>query len=106
MQIVPLKAAANYTFQTNLNNQAVQINIYTKSTGLFMDVLVNNAFVVAGVICQDRNRIVRSAYLGFSGDLAFVNQQGTDDPVYTGLGSRYLLYYFDVSDLAAMGYSG
>jgi len=106
MQVVPLKATENYSFQTNLSGQAVQINIYTKSTGLFMDVLVNNSPVVAGVICQDRNRIVRSAYLGFIGDLAFVDQQGTSDPIWSGLGTRYLLMYLESADLAAMGFAG
>jgi len=106
MQIVPVQATENQSFQVNLNGQATQLNIYAKSTGLFMDVLVNNALIVSSVICEDHNRIVRDNYLGFVGDLCFIDQHGTNDPEYTGIGSRYLLYYLDSADLAAMGYSG
>ncbi len=106
MQIVPIQAAENQNVQTNLNGQAVQLNIYQKSTGLFMDVLVSNLPVVYGIICEDRNRIIRSPYLGFAGDLTFVDQQGASDPVYSGLGTRYLLYYLEANDLAVMGFSG
>lgn len=50
--------------------------------------------IITGVICQDRNRIVRNGYLGFVGDLAFVDTQGTSDPEIATLGSRYLLTYW------------
>jgi hypothetical protein len=36
---------------------------------------------------------VRDLYLGFSGDLFFADTQGTNDPYYTDLGTRYLLVY-------------
>ena len=54
---------------------------------------------MAGVICQDRNRLVRSAYLGFAGDLMFEDLRGTDDPTADGLGSRFQLVYLDASEL-------
>lgn len=91
--VIPLKPLPNQALSVVLNNQACQINVYQKRYGLFLDLLVNNAVIVAGVICQNYNRIVRSAYLGFSGDLCFFDNQGTSDPVYTGLGSRFSLIY-------------
>ena len=51
--------------------------------------------------CEDRNRIVRDLYLGFVGDLCFMDTQGTTDPVSPGLGLRYVLVYLDAFDLAA-----
>lgn len=99
MQVVPVSDVYNQALNATLGGQSVTINIYQKSTGLFMDVLINNAVVIAGVICQDRNRIVRDAYLGFIGDLIWVDQQGTGDPSSPGLGSRYLLYYLEAADL-------
>jgi hypothetical protein len=33
--------------------------------------------IVQGVVCQRWNRIVRSGYLGFVGDLAFWDTQGS-----------------------------
>jgi hypothetical protein len=101
MLIVPVQAVPNQTLSVLLANQVCQITLRTRFYGLFMDVSVNDKPVVHGVICLNWNRIVRSAYLGFVGDLAFWDTQGSDDPAYTGLGSRYLLYYLEKSDLAA-----
>ena len=64
-----------------------------------MDVYIGNTLIIAGVICQNENRIVRSLYLGFSGDFAWYDTQGSTDPIYTGLGSRYLLLYLYPNEL-------
>jgi hypothetical protein len=42
---------------------------------------------------------VRSAYLGFVGDLCFFDTQGTEDPTSPGLGTRYLFVYLEAADL-------
>jgi len=98
MQYVPLQAEAAQSVQTSLGGQACTINLTQRSTGLFMDLYVGTNPIVLGVICQDRNRIVRDAYLGFIGDIAFVDTQGTTDPYYTGLGAQYALAYLDSFD--------
>jgi hypothetical protein len=99
MLIVPVQAVPNQTLSVLLANQLCQITLRTRWFGLFMDVSVNDAPIVQGVICQNWNRIVRDAYLGFVGDFAFWDTQGKSDPTYTGLGSRHLLYYLEKSDL-------
>ncbi len=100
MQIVPVQTLPSQQVQSQLGGQPCQINVYQQTFGLYADVYVNGQLVIGGVICQDRNRIVRSLYLGFAGDFAFVDTQGTSDPVYTGLGSRFLLAYFTAGELA------
>lgn len=99
MQPVTIQAEPNQTFAALLGNQSCQINLTTRRTGLFIDLFVGNDPVIQGVICQDRNTLVKYAYLGFVGDLVFQDTQGTSDPEYTGLGSRYLLQYLEASDL-------
>jgi hypothetical protein len=101
MLIVPVQPVPNQTLSILLANQLCQITLKTRWFGLFVDVSVNDAPIVQGVICQNWNRIVRSAYLGFVGDFAFWDTQGKSDPSYSGLGSRYLLYYLEKSDLPA-----
>jgi hypothetical protein len=103
MQIVPLNAVASQQLQVTLGGQACQLNLYEKSTGLFMDVLVSGSLIIGGVICLNRTVIVRDAYLGFIGDFAFVDTQGADFPVFTGLGTRFLLCYLTPVDLATNG---
>jgi len=99
MQTVPIQTLPSQQVQIQLDGQPCQLNIYQQTFGLYMDVYVNGTLIIGGVICQNLNRIVRSLYLGFSGDFAFVDTQGSTDPVYTGLGSRYLLEYFDADEL-------
>nr|WP_255701747.1 hypothetical protein [Bordetella sp. LUAb4] len=78
-----------------LGRQNCQINVYQKSTGLFLDLAVYNKVIVRTVRCLDRLRIVRTAYQGFSGDLAFADLHGYDDPTYSGLGDRFQLLYLE-----------
>ena len=100
MQVVPVQAQASQIVNAQLSGQNCQLRIYQKSTGMFMDIYVGTSLIIGGVICQNLNRIVRDAYLGFVGDLAFADTQGTDDPTYAGLGTRFLLIYYAPGDLA------
>jgi hypothetical protein len=102
--IVPLQPVASQSLNTVLNNQNVQLNVYQKLYGLFMDVYLNDVLVIAGVLCENLNLIVRSAYLGFSGDFIFMDNQAAipqagEDPSYTGLGSQFFLLYLFPADL-------
>lgn len=99
MLLIPVKPLANQTLQVQLSNQAVTLNIYQLAYGLFIDVFIGDNLIIGGVICENLNRIVRSAYLGFLGDLIFYDVEETSDPIYTGLGSRFQLLYLEPSDL-------
>lgn len=101
MLIVPLQAIPNQTVTVTLNNQVTQLNIYQTYGGLFIDVYLENTLVIGGVIAENQNRIIRSAYLGYSGDFAFIDTQGSNDPDYTGLGTRFFLTYLTEDELAA-----
>lgn len=104
-QIVPTQPIQNQTLFAQLGGQACEIALQQMAFGLFMTVSVGNEVIIAGVICLNATLIVRSAYLGFSGDLEFVDTQSlTDpqDPVYTGLGSRFQLLYLSASEVAAL----
>lgn len=109
MQIVPLQAVPSQKILTTLADQVVEIDVYQRRYGMFMNFYVNGVLEIGGVICQNRNRIIRSAYLnvqsGFSGDFVFNDTQGTSDPVYTGLGTRFQLLYLSAADLAAQGFA-
>ncbi len=93
MQIVPLLPIPSQTFNVVLGGQNCVISIYQRSTGLFLDLTVNNTPTLTAQICRDRTLLVRLAYLGFSGDLIFMDTAGTADPAYSGLGTRYKLLY-------------
>ena len=99
MRTIPLSAKPSQTLKITLGTQNCQINVYTLTTGLYLDLLVDGSAVITGALCHDRCRLVREAYLGFTGDLSFIDTQGLDDPVYSGLGDRYQLLYLEPSDL-------
>lgn len=99
MERIPILAVPSQKLTVSLNNQTCQIEIYQKLSGLYCNLYVSNVLIIGGVICENLNRIVRSLYLGFQGDLIFNDTQGSDDPYYTGLGTRFLLVYLSPSDL-------
>ena len=99
-QLVPLNPVPSQVINTvTTAGQTCTIKIYQKFWGVFCDLFVDNAPIIQGVLCLNANYIVRSLYLGFIGDLAFFDTQGTSDPTYTGLGDRFLLIYLDLDDL-------
>lgn len=98
--IIPLAAVASQTLSVLLAGQNCQIAIYQKTTGLFLDLSVNNAPIVTGLICRDRLSMTARPALAFMGDLFFKDMSGVIDPAYWGLGSRFLLCHM----VAAQGY--
>lgn len=98
MLVVPLSPVPSQTVSVVLAQQSCRISVYAKTTGLFLDLYVNDALIIAGVIGLNTVLIVRDQYLGFAGDLAFFDLQGSADPVYGGLGTRYILGYIAVGE--------
>lgn len=99
MQTISLAAVPAQTLSVVLASQNCHITVYEKSTGVFLDLAINNRPIMSGVICRDRVKLVRQAYFGFVGDLAFFDTQGTSDPTYAGFGNRFVLVYLEASDL-------
>jgi hypothetical protein len=101
MQTIQAQAVPNQQLTCQLGSQSVTITIAQYAYGLFMSVAVAGEPVINSVLCQNRNRIVRSAYLGFDGDFSWYDTQGASDPVFNQIGTRFLLLYLSESDLAA-----
>lgn len=100
MQIIPLEAVPAQTLSVVLDGQNCQITLQQRATGLFMNLSSNGTVIVLGVICENLNKIVRSLYLGFSGDFVFIDNQGSSDPDFTGLGDRFSLAYLTAQEAA------
>jgi hypothetical protein len=100
MQVIPLQPIPNQVVNVVLGNQNCTIVLFQRDEGLFCNLYVGSALVIGGVACQNINRIVRDAYLGFVGDLIFEDLQGDSDPDYTGLGSRWMICYITPADTA------
>jgi hypothetical protein len=100
MLVIPTNAVPNQTLSVNLAGQSCRINVYQKTTGLFVDLYVNDALIIGGVLGLNTVLIVRDGYFGFIGDLTFLDSQGLDDPISTGLGGRWSLVYIEAAELS------
>lgn len=96
---IPISAVPSQSLTAMLGGQLCQIKLYQKSTGVYLDLAVNDAPIVTASLCVDRARLVRHEYLGFTGDLVVVDTAGTSDPDYAGFGTRYVLMYLEAEDL-------
>jgi hypothetical protein len=100
MQQIPIQPVPAQTLKTVLDGQNCQIAIYQKTQGLFFDLSVDGARIVAGVICLDAVPLVCVQYVGFVGNFMFIDTQGTEDPEYSGLNSRFQLIYLTGEEYA------
>lgn len=98
-QIIPLQATPAQNLTVTLAGQPCQISLRALSTGMFLDLLVNDQPIILGALVHDRDRLVRAAYLGFIGDLTMVDTQGAADPQVDFLGSRWVLVYLAAAEL-------
>jgi len=121
MQVVPLAAVPSQNFAINLAGQAVAISLYLLGAGaaaaLYMDLLLNGSPVFSARAVRSfgglpntvaRFMLADKHYLGFLGDLLFIDTQAsptvpTADPLPSGLGARWRLLYFSEADLQASG---
>lgn len=99
MLTIPLLAEPSQTLTTTIGGQYCEISVYTLTTGLYLDLSINGTAIIQGALCLNTVQLVGQTYLGFVGDLMFMDTQGSSDPDYTGLGSRFLLIYLEASDL-------
>ena len=95
-QQVPLQTNPSQIVRTVLGGQNVQLFVYQKEQGLFVDVAVGETNIVSAALALNETPIVCRNYAGFVGNLVFIDTQGSDDPYWTGLADRYALIYDDL----------
>lgn len=96
MQLIQISAVEAQQFILTLDGKDYRFRLLDRgSAGVFLDVYYGAVPLLTGILCLDRVRLIRSAYLEFPGDLMFVDQQGFNPPSYESFGDRYLLYYLE-----------
>lgn len=93
--VIPLVKTPNQTLSAMLGGINYKLHVFQNTTGVYISVSQNGTPIIDSVRCHDRVFVVRDAYLGFVGDLSFVDARGFQDPDYTGFGERYFLQYFE-----------
>lgn len=103
MQQIALQSVPSQQVQIVLGGQTCAISVYVKTQCMFIDLAVNGVQVAYAVQCKNLVSLVPTAYLGFAGWMIFLDTQGSSDPQYAGLGSRWVLLYLNAADLEAYG---
>jgi len=91
--VIPITANPAQTMNVILNNQNCVINLYQKNGSLYFDLYSSNNPLIIARLCLDRTQLIFEKYLNFTGQLFFVDMQGTKNPTYDLLGTRYILFY-------------
>ena len=100
MLTIPLAAVPSQTLAVVLDGQSCSIAVYALTTGLYFNLDLAGQPVKTAVVMRDGARLLQDAqYLGFVGDFVCVDTLGDTDPVYTGLGTQYVLVYLEAADL-------
>ncbi|MXV44397.1 hypothetical protein GS501_04960 [Saccharibacter sp. 17.LH.SD] len=94
---IPLDALPSQETSCTLSGQACRFWVRQLATGLYIDVWVNQNAIVSGCLCRNNVDILQNPASPLPGTLMVVDQQGAQDPDYTGLGDRYLLIYTERS---------
>lgn len=100
MQTVPLQPVPSQSTKVVLGGQNCQILIYQKPQGCFVDINADGVDISVGTIARDAVPLISREYAGFSGNLLFIDSQGSADPSYEGLGDRWALVYLTAEEYA------
>lgn len=96
---VPLFANPDQTLAITLAGQACEIALRQNGDNMYFDLTVNGVDIVLTRIVRNKQLLCLDArYRPFVGDFLFLDTQGDTQPVYTGLDSRYVLYYIEATD--------
>lgn len=99
MQTIAIEPKKSQSLSITLAGQLCIIRLIQRESFIYMDLTVNGGPIMQGVPCLYGNKMVGYSYLGFKGDLVFLDNEGQSDPAYEGLGGRYILYYIEESEL-------
>lgn len=99
MKTVSIEPLKSQTVSVTLGGQQCFLRLIQRPSSIYLDLTVNGIPIMQGVPCYYGNKLVRYQYLGFKGDLVFLDNAGTSDPVWDGLGARYQLFYLEGGEI-------
>ncbi|TDN54897.1 hypothetical protein EC843_101956 [Buttiauxella sp. JUb87] len=99
MLAISIEPQKSQSISVSLDGQQCVIRMIQRESFIYMDFTVNGNPIMQGVPCLYGNKMVGYSYLGFKGDLVFLDSDGQQDPHWDGLGKRHILYYIEESEL-------
>lgn len=99
MNVITLENKKSQSIFITLEGQSCLIRLIQRDSSMYMDLTVNGDPILQGVPCLYANKIVRYKYLGFKGDLFFLDNEGQSKPEWSGLANRFPLYFITEAEL-------
>lgn len=99
MLAISIEPQKSQSISVSLDGQQCVIRMIQRESFIYMDFTVNGNPIMQGVPCLYGNKMVGYSYLGFKGDLVFLDSDGQQDPHWDGLGKRHILYYIEENEL-------
>lgn len=99
MNVITLENKKSQSIFITLEGQSCLIRLIQRDSSMYMDLTVNGDPILQGVPCLYANKIVRYKYLGFKGDLFFLDNEGQSEPEWSGLADRFPLYFITEAEL-------
>ena len=96
---IPLSPAPAQSLKVKLAGQNCEMRIYYRFGSIYLDLTVGGVVVCTGAICRDRQNIIQIAQNAFQGQIFFVDMLGTSDPLYSGFGERWRLFFKAANEL-------
>lgn len=93
MATIPLNPSSSQEIACTLSGLSCRLWIRQLSTGLYLDLLLDEKPLIMGAICFTGVDLIRNPASPLPGRLYFTDTQGNADPYYDGLGDRFLLQY-------------
>lgn len=93
LRTIPLAPTPNQSLSVVLQERNVAVTLRTLQGSMYADVLCDGVPICTGRACVDRQSLTaRAEYVGFPElVLCFADLQGTNDPQWAELGTRYVL---------------
>lgn len=92
---IPLQPVPAQQLTCTLSGRSCSFWVRQLSTGLYVDVRVDDQPAIIGAVGFNGLDLIRNPVSPLPGRLFFTDTQGTDDPYYDNLGSRFILQYDD-----------
>lgn len=94
---IPLKPIPAQRFTCPLAGQSYTFWLRQLQSGLYLDLAMQTRPLILGALCLHGTDIIRNPASPLQGTLTFTDTQGSQDPDYTGLGSRFVLQFEDTA---------
>lgn len=93
--IISIDKLPNQSFDVEIDDKRCHFEFITKAFFMYVNISIDEVEKLNGIMCLNKVDMIKYKDAGLEGKLYFEDTQGNLDPIYYGLGSRWILIYED-----------